>query len=63
MRTIWAMISSTISRVSSWSSMPKPFCSVVDDPRPMPELEAAIGQVVEHGDPLGDPGRVVDRRA
>ena len=36
MRTISGRVSATISRVSSWSSMPKPFCSVVDEPRPVP---------------------------
>ena len=36
MRTICGRVSATISRVSSGSSMPKPFCSVVEEPRPVP---------------------------
>ena len=36
MRTIWGSVSATISRVMSGSGMPKPFCSVVDEPRPVP---------------------------
>ena len=30
------MVSSTISLVSSGSMIPNPFCSVLDEPRPMP---------------------------
>ena len=36
MRTISGRVSATISRVSSGSSIPKPCCSVVDEPRPVP---------------------------
>ncbi len=32
----WPTTSSNMSRVSSGSLIPKPFCSVVDEPRPMP---------------------------
>ena len=42
--------------------MPKPSCSVVDEPRPVPNSKRPLAEVVEHRDPLGDAGRVVHRR-
>ena len=37
-------------------------CSVVDEPRPMPNSNRPPREVVEHRDALGDAGRVVHRR-
>ena len=40
----------------------KPRISWLPAPRPGAELEPAVGEVVEHGHPLGHLGRVVDLR-
>jgi hypothetical protein len=39
--------------------MSKPAHSVVDEPRPVPNSTRALGEMIERGNALGDPRRMV----
>ena len=53
------MASRHMALVSLMSAMSKPYTSVVELPRPVPNSKRLFGEVVEQGDVLGDAHRLV----